>query len=242
MTPAEIQRRICKDSSELLNIIADLETKLRRARRSLLIERVDRRPGQPVGPVEVLPLPQYGYRERAVKEALAIWQKGVAEPPGQNWDYIDTFIRGDRGLHWTWEEPYERDGQFAWCGAFAAFVFGGEGLLHEIRHNHMASCYRLQGWAEDHGRLVKPSGIKRGDIAVVGPADAPDYGNHITICTGRTNAALMTVEGNAVGKAPNGRWEGVITKCRPFESSDDDEYRVMYGVRFLAEDFGLEEG
>jgi hypothetical protein len=97
---------------------------------------------------------------------------------------ITTRICGPKGLNWDWTEPYIEDGQFAWCGAEAAYALGAAGLKPSIRRKVMPSCYRLYEFChnEDGGQRVVPhiSKAQAGDIVVVGNEQSPKWGSHIT--------------------------------------------------------------
>jgi hypothetical protein len=56
---------------------------------------------------------------------------------------IDTMIRSDKGLGWTWEDPYEANGDYAWCGAFAARCYRAAGLSPLLALAYFSSTYRL---------------------------------------------------------------------------------------------------
>ena len=170
------------------------------------------------------------------------WRRPVTEPNGPGWERIDEYIRGQQGLVWTWEERYVRNRQFAWCGAFAAFCFEAAGLNAEVRTKVMPSTYRLHSWAKDSVRFVQAESVAGGDVVIVGPAGGKVWGSHITICESVTaDGHIATFEGNASGAGPDGStYEGVVRQRRPFdrEASTARTYRVMYGIRFLPEDFG----
>jgi hypothetical protein len=169
------------------------------------------------------------------------WNRPVTEPNGEGWERIDEYIRGSQGLAWTWEERYVRNRQFAWCGAFAAFCFEAAGLNAEIRQKVMPSTYRLKRWATGSSRLLSPDAVGRGDVVIVGPAGGNAWGSHITICeSAGSDGYINTFEGNASGTGPDGsRYEGVVRQRRPFErvAPTARTYRIMYGIRFLPEDF-----
>jgi hypothetical protein len=87
--------------------------------------------------------------ELAINRAKWLWLARVTDPPNATDQYqasralIDGFIRGVQGLGWSWEPPYVRDGEFEWCGAFAAWAWGQVGLGANWRTNFLASTYRL---------------------------------------------------------------------------------------------------
>ena len=60
--------------------------------------------------------------------------------------------------------PYERNGDFAWCGAFAAYCWSS--LKLDIRKRTFPSTYRL--WRDWQSRRIPTAGMRPGDIVVVG--------------------------------------------------------------------------
>ncbi len=167
--------------------------------------------------------------------ALAEWQRGVREPPGLGWDRIDAYIRSAQGLAWntadiaTWKPgvPYTKNGMFAWCGAFAAWCWGGAGLGATIRRKLMPSTVRLfggygglPGW---HGgpRSVPLLDARAGDIGVVTKGGST-AGHHIVLIERLDAAAglVHTLEGNASGLGPDGAtYEGVVRRTRTLPTS-----------------------
>ena len=122
------------------------------------------------------------------------------------------------GLDWAaWVKDYPGDGAYAWCGAFVAAAWKQAGLNHKARYRSFASTYRLKEWGREHpGRIVSSwSSILPADVVVVGDGD---YGSHITLALGldKVAAQVLTVEGNAHGRFPDGTWgEGVVINVRP---------------------------
>ena len=178
----------------------------------------------------------------AVAWADQEWCQSVHEPPGFNWERIDSYIRGKQGLVWTWEDLYDQNGEFAWCGAFAARALAEVGLRKDLRVHSLASTYRIVAWAKGTDRLLSdPRQAQPGDIVIVGHKGKGKkwYGNHVTLCRGVDGDDVLTFEGNAKGPGPDGsRYEGVIRKTRPFEKKGQSSrvYRVMHVVRVKAED------
>jgi len=181
--------------------------------------------------------------EKAVLVAKEEFSKNIREPKGKMASpEIDKYIRSEDGLYWTWEKPYESNRQFEWCGAFAAFCYGKNGLKKEIRKEHLPSTYRLYSWLHSKagkGREVKPKDILPGDVVVVKPQEGGKrYGNHICLAVDVQEDGIVTIEGNATGNFPDEtRGEGVITTKRPFSSKNKKEYCVFYGIRFRDDDF-----
>lgn len=184
-----------------------------------------------------------------LRRAQLEWERGVKEPPGNSHHQIDVYIRSVEGLHWPSAAlpnshdtmRYTRNGQFAWCGAFAAYCFALAGLRADIRKRSCASTFRLFTLANQTPRYISPRDIEAGDIAIVGPPNGKRYGAHVTICreTPAPGATfIMTYEGNAKGEGPTGAfYEGVVRQSRPFSHKDPAKYCVLYGVRFLDADY-----
>lgn len=152
----------------------------------------------------------------ALAVAIGEHRRGVRDPDPR----IDEYIRGSAGLGWTTADatfksivPYTRNGQFEWCGAFAAFAWGSVGLDARVRHKRLASCYRLSRW----GRGIALAELRPGDIAVVSGVDAPAWGSHVVLVERvRGDGLIDTVEGNATGRLGDGSiGEGVVRRTRP---------------------------
>lgn len=184
-----------------------------------------------------------------LRRAQIEWERGVKEPPGDSSSQIDVYIRSAEGLQWPSAAlpnshdtmRYTRNGQFAWCGAFAAYCFAAAGLSSPIRKRSCASTFRLFTLADKTPRFLAPQEIQAGDIAIVGPPNGKRYGAHVTICRETPSPGalvLATYEGNAKGEGPTGvSYEGVVRQVRPFSHKDPAKYRVLYGVRFLDADY-----
>lgn len=165
--------------------------------------------------------------EQIAARALAIWAEGITEPSrqgiGGNPERIWGFEANPDAMGWGWLEAYARNGQRAWCGAFAAAVYGAR-LDFAIRQKILPSCSRL--YARWGSRRVALADIQPGDIVVVGDR-RPDskgrptpQGNHITIALEVRDGLVYTVEGNAKGRLPDGSiGEGVIKRTRPLPAS-----------------------
>jgi hypothetical protein len=225
------------ENKELKLMVADIkesyEHELRRLHRSisqmgldLKALEVDSRPER-----SVYACPQ---SEEALKRAQAEWERNVTEPNyGGDWQRINTYIKSSEGLGWSWEDDYTRNGQFSWCGAFAAFAYG-RSVLPSIRKKIFPSCYRMwANWGKTSrcrdGELPAP-----GDIVTVFTSDeqSPAQGNHIVLVASAPDdmGLFDTIEGNAHGEGPEGRIEGVIKRQRPMDS-------VAHIYRLLSEDF-----
>jgi len=224
------------NDSYLLDLLYDkyieLENEYRHALRELNGERLN---NQKPAKKERLP------KVRVVEAARLQWVMNIHEPPAPHWEEIDKYIRSKDGLGWDWEQPYTRNGQFQWCGAFAAWCYRQIGLSYQIRRHHMASCYRLYTWAKSNDCLV--SMPIPGDIVIVGVSEKEHplyrkWGNHITICETVQDEGVSTFEGNAKGTLGTKKiGEGVVRQFRPFKKDKDGQYVVRHIVRFAEEHF-----
>lgn len=175
--------------------------------------------------------------EKAVERALAMWKLDIYDPKTtddtleavRSKQYIDDMIRS--GLGWTWEQPYAGDGDFQWCGAFAAACWID--VKPELRKLYFSSTFRLDRYAsyrpafgeknEGSGRLCAqldmsstaatlPFEPRAGDILLVG---TKGYGSHICLVESfdPETGLFNTIEGNGNGKGPNGELQhGVIRR------------------------------
>lgn len=156
---------------------------------------------------------------KAIERALAMWQSDVYDPRPDDFsmegtlckNIIDKLIRSTNALAWTWENIYAGDGDFEWCGAFAAYCWGPE-VKQSIRQTYFSSTLRLDRYASYRSFNGEPNaytaGERRlyaaldensapadvawarpGDILIIGPAQ-PDpahplgwksYGQHICL-------------------------------------------------------------
>jgi hypothetical protein len=172
----------------------------------------------------------------AIDCAESLWKVGIYDPRRSDKSeagttsrmYIDRMIQS--GLGWTWEPAYTGDGDFEWCGAFAAHCWRAAGLNAEARKTYFASTYRLDRWARgqsvngkpnkkpadrllaeiDENSTALPWEPRAGDILLIGPAGS-GYGKHICLVESYADGVFRTIEGNGTGLAPNGkRWQGVV--------------------------------
>jgi len=92
--------------------------------------------------------------ERALERAIAAWKRDIIDPPGQSlrdssFDSdraeIDGYIRNAvllGGVQYPKIFRYSKDGDYEWCGAFAAHCW--EPFIHtELRQLYFPSTYRL---------------------------------------------------------------------------------------------------
>ena len=234
---AKTKRDLELEIKELKLALADLkessEHEIRRYMRALAqasldlpaIEHVTRPPRA------VYATPQ---SDQALKRAEAEWQRNVTEPEyGGDWQRINTYIKSMQGIDWDWEDDYTRNGQFSWCGAFAAFAYG-ESVRLTIRKKIFPSCYRMYtNWGQT-SRCRDGESPLPGDIVTVYTSDdrSPAYGNHIVLVASLPDESgeFDTIEGNAHGEGPEGRIEGVIKRTRNMSS-------VAHIYRLLTEDY-----
>lgn len=214
--------------------IAELEEELRRAHRLQGQLRLDLK-AVAEGPAPERRVYPSDQARKAISRAEAEWELNVTEPEHKgNWQRITSYIKGREGLGWTWEADYTKNGQFAWCGAFAAFAYG-DMVNFSIRQKIFPSCLRLwNSWGKT-ARCRDGEKPLPGDVVVVfnDPADKSDIqGNHITLCVEPCNdlGLFSTIEGNARGQSPAGRVEGVIKRQRDVQS-------IAHIYRLLPEDF-----
>lgn len=189
----------------------------------------------------------------ALAEAIRLFETDIWDPPknydnpvGDRWrDAITEMIRSDLGLGWSWEGRYVGDGDFEWCGAFAARCWSVGGVKLSERKTYFASTYRLRAWASysqanevvknprpssgpirlivgldensDSVKLPDGSSPRAGDILLVGGVNTGP-GKHVTLVESfdAPRRVFNTIEGNARGRGPDGRTrQGVVRASRP---------------------------
>lgn len=224
---------MAKTKRDLEHEITELEHEMRRFRRALAqahldldCKQVDTRPTR-----AVYACPQ---SVEAIERAEAEWSRNVTEPEyGGDSQRINTYIQSSQGLGWSWEADYTRNGQFSWCGAFAAYCYGLS-VLPSVRQKIFPSCYRMwSNWGSTSRCRDGESPLPGDLITVYTSADrSPAYGNHIVLCVSSPDESgeFHTIEGNAFGNGPEGRIEGVIKRTR--NMSD-----VAHIYRLLTEDY-----
>lgn len=212
--------------ADLQTRVEDLEHDIRRLKRSLKQADLDI---QTLEPKRLhWPTPHSDIKAvEAIKRALVEWESLVVDPCSR----IDTYIRTSQGLGWAWEKPYKKNGQFAWCGAFASFAWNSVKL--DIRKSTFSSCYRMNRDWGNTSRRIETDQMQTGDIVVVYSRARKSYGDHITLCVepADKNGNFKTVEGNAFGELGDGsRGEGVIQRSRSIDE-------VAHVYRLLSVDF-----
>jgi len=188
----------------------------------------------------------------ALTHGLLAWEKGIQDPTRKAWgdpafaddrQFIDDTIRSEGGLGWArcsaLVKAYRWDGDFEWCGAFAAYCWAKAGLRLDVRKRYFPSTYRLDRYGQYRKAfgesVVKPDRIEdwRKYLAIDGDGDDVDhfepragdilivngkgYGQHITVVEKWNSTALTfdTVEGNATGRGPDGKkFQGVVRQVR----------------------------
>jgi len=88
--------------------------------------------------------------QAVVCSAKIVWLTNIIDgkaPNAESRVAITEMINSVRGLGWAWEASYTGDGDFEWCGAFAAYVWARSGIRLAIRKTYFASTYRLDRWA-----------------------------------------------------------------------------------------------
>ena len=215
--------------AELEQKLDDLKHDLRRSERALNQARLD---------LEQLDTNAYSQNHttpalspqtrQALDRAHAEWERVVVDPDAR----VDTYCKSREGAGWSWQADYTHNGQYAWCGFFAAFCHTA--VKFPIRQKIFPSCYRLyKNWSKT-SRSIEHSKVAPGDIVVVYSSKRALQGDHITLCIDNSTineGYITTIEGNAHGTLGNGEYgEGVIKRQRKFS-----EFAHVY--RLLGEDF-----
>ena len=199
------------------------------------VRRMDRALNQAAIDLEALPprmlhhpTPHIDPRSaEAIARGLSEWERNVVDPDVR----INTYIRTSQGIGWGWEKQYTTNGQFAWCGAFAAFCWTAVKI--NIRKKIFPSCYRLYTTWYNTSRRIESDRMAPGDIVVVYTSKRSKQGDHITICVDAPDCdgTFKTVEGNAHGTLGDGSYgEGVIRRERNIDE-------VAHVYRLLGGDF-----
>lgn len=165
---------------------------------------------------------------QAISRAKKEWSRIVVDPC----DRINSYIKSSEGIGWSWEKDYIKNGQFAWCGAFAAFCYTS--VKMNIRKKIFPSCYRLyKNWSKT-SRKIKIEDVQAGDIVVIYTSKRSVQGDHITLCVDastKKDGYIKTIEGNARGELGSGEYgEGVIKQDRKLDS-------IAHVYRLLGSDF-----
>lgn len=213
--------------ADLENKIESLEHDLRRVKRALGQAELDLDITQIEIKDYVTPHTVDHARE-AIDRAKSEWARVVKDPSQR----IDAYIKSNAGIGWTWEKAYVQNGQFAWCGAFAAFCYTK--VNFNIRKKIFPSCYRMySNWGQT-SRKIATNKVQAGDIVIVWAGKHSTQGDHITLCVDADAINLgyiSTIEGNAHGTLGDESYgEGVIKRQRSV-----DEIAHVY--RLLASDF-----
>lgn len=215
--------------AELEARVQELEHSVRRLDRALNLAQLDLGSSSEQKRLVFHPVPHSSDKvHQALKRGLDEWSKNIIDPDKR----INTYIRTSEGLSWGWEKEYVRNGQYAWCGAFAAYCWGAS-VKKNIRQKIFPSCWRLfDNWGST-SRNIDHDKMMPGDIVVVYSAKKAVQGDHITICVEPPNDCgdFKTVEGNAYGTLGDGSYgEGVIKRERNLED-------VAHVYRLISDDF-----
>lgn len=183
----------------------------------------------------------------ALDTALATWRRRIVDPPRRSLHdpayeddraAIDAMIRARAGLGWarcsTLRREYRRDGDYEWCGAFAATCWRAAGLDPELARVYWSSTYRLDRYGSRRIAFGSPGelrlrkrlpgdgrgffrmtpemtsedverwGPRAGDVLLVDTVGGWSYGHHVTLVERVEGATAYTVEGNATGTGPDG--------------------------------------
>ena len=223
------------DTEATLEILAD-DRRRRRAECQLFVDRL--------GPFDILS----HWRSRAdalIEVARAEWLAHVEEPrAGQanGAGQINRYIK--EGLGWPDAnlnrrgKDYRANGDFSWCGAFAAFCLSVVGLSASIRKRTLPSCYRLQRDLGETLRAVDLKVLQPGDLLIVQRLrGGKSWGDHITVVEDIDLEAGLahTIEGNARGLLPDGTLgEGVVRRTRALTDEALRERCPVSGLRQTA--------
>ena len=215
--------------AELEQQLDDLKHDLRRSERALNQARLDLEQLDTNAYTQKHTTPALSPQTRqALDRAYAEWERVVIDPDAR----VDTYCKSREGSGWSWQADYTKNGQYAWCGFFAAFCHTA--VKFPIRQKIFPSCYRLyQNWSKT-SRCIDHSKVQPGDIVVVYSSKRALQGDHITLCIDNSTineGYITTIEGNAHGTLGDGEYgEGVIKRERKLE-----EFAHVY--RLLGEDF-----
>lgn len=212
---------------ELENRVSKLEHELRRVNRALGQAQLDIDVTVKQGHNHLTPAVSEHART-AIKRAQAEWDKNIVDPCSR----IDTYIKSSEGLGWGWEKPYVKNGQFAWCGAFASYCYAS--VSANTRKKIFPSCYRMySNWATT-SRKISVDAVQAGDIVVIYTSKRSVQGDHITLCVDASTVHegyISTIEGNAHGELADGSYgEGVIKQKRELD-------KIAHVYRLLSVDF-----
>lgn len=183
--------------------------------------------------------------ELAIAEAERYWNLDIYDPShsdkstraNESRANIDAMLRA---CGWTWQIPYNGNGQVEWCGIFAGACWRAAGLNPKWLATYFASTYRLDLWARyqafdpahpnprpvsmrrrlfaelDQNSTSVPFEPRAGDILMIGDGN-PAAGDHITLVVSYdpVQRTFRTLEGNGGGVGPDGNHrEGVVRAVR----------------------------
>lgn len=174
-----------------------------------------------------------GPADAVLKRARETWELDIFDPDRgdvgagrplavRSRDAIDSII--ELGLGWesrqlggTQKGPYRWNGDFAWCGAFAAWCWRAAGLRAYLRDKSLASTKRLWKWApRGNARRVARTDVRAGDLVIVRTTgDEPIFGDHIVLAAAAPDPVTGWIakwagnDKNGIGPKGNRR-EGVV--------------------------------
>lgn len=211
--------------ADLLAQNEELRETLRRTQRALNQIEIALPNLPEVGETDNRPSYSTDHKLDVIMRAKAEFDLVVKDPS----DRINTYIRSAEGIGWSTQPDYVRNGQFAWCGAFAAYCYTS--VKMNIRKKVFPSTYRMyEAWANTSRRISIDS-VTPGDIVIVYAGARKRWGDHITLCEKVCDGYIETIEGNAKGTLGDGTYgEGVIKRQRSFDS-------IAYVYRLQAVDF-----
>jgi hypothetical protein len=201
--------------AELEQQLDDLKHDLRRSERALNQARLDLEQLDTNAYTQKHTTPALSPQTRqALDRAYAEWERVVIDPDSR----VDTYCKSREGSGWSWQADYSKNGQYAWCGFFAAFCHTA--VKFPIRQKIFPSCYRLyKNWSKT-SRCIEHGKVQPGDIVVVYSSKRALQGDHITLCIDNSTineGYITTIEGNAHGTLGDGEYgEGVIKRQRKF--------------------------
>lgn len=199
----------------------------------------------------------------AVAEAERLWALDVFDPKqsddsprAKHSKLIITDILRSAG--WGWKAPYRGDGWVAWCGMFVAACWKAAGADPKWFASFWVSTVRLLAWVRYLPFLGKPNPKPKtgpyrllakitrktktlpfvpraGDILVIGNGD-PEAGDHICLVVSydAERRCFSTLEGNAGGIGPDGKWREGIVKAERY--IDAPGYVAMWLYRLAPSD------
>ena len=139
--------------AELEQQLDDLKHDLRRSERALNQARLDLEQLDTNAYTQSHTTPALSPQTRqALDRAYAEWERVVVDPDAR----VDTYCKSREGAGWSWQADYTKNGQYAWCGFFAAFCHTA--VKFPIRQKIFPSCIdciRIGARQADQSNIVK---------------------------------------------------------------------------------------